>query len=530
MTIPLRPTNQPQQIRGLFLLVGLMGIVYALSSSIVTGSSRGLVMGGMAIALVIIVVSTLNDWRTGLYLFILWLLFEDLARKYLGNSTILFFGKDILAAITYASLLKAKMKREVRWFRPPFSAPVAVFFGLALIQVFNTASPSVLYGLLGLKLYFYYVPLMFVGYAFIESHRDLERFLVFSVGLGLLIAALGIAQSVVGYGFLNPTDLAPELEALGNLNRESPLTRLRLYAPTSVFVSSGRFASYMILVAILSVSAQAYLLLTRRRRAAWGFLGIGIAIVGAMQSGSRGSIVYVLASVMMLSAGFLWGAPWRWGQAHRLIKAIRRSLLVGAIGLFLMVQLFPASIGATWAFYSETLLPSSSAFELQHRVIDYPLGNLEFAFQYPRWPIGYGTGTASLGMQYVAKLLGQQPPTIWVENGFGQLMLEMGILAPVIWILWGAVVLHFSWKIVKQLRQTIYFPIALAIFWYSFLLLFPFSWGGMAPYQNYVMNAYFWLLVGVLFRLPHLARAPQVVTAPVAVPELTGFPALARSR
>jgi hypothetical protein len=27
----------------------------------------------------------------------------------------------------------------------------------------------------------------------------------------------------------------------------------------------------------------------------------------------------------------------------------------------------------------------------------------------------------------------------------------------------------------------------------------------MPPYQNYVMNAYLWLLIGVLFRLPHLA-------------------------
>jgi len=60
--------------------------------------------------LIIIVVNTLNDWRTGFLLFLIWLLFEDLARKYLGNGLIFFFGKDILAAITYASILKAKAK------------------------------------------------------------------------------------------------------------------------------------------------------------------------------------------------------------------------------------------------------------------------------------------------------------------------------------------------------------------------------------------------------------------------------------
>ena len=125
---------------------------------------------------------------------------------------------------------------------------------------------------------------------------------------------------------MNPGTLAPELEELGNLTRYSPITNQAVLAPTSVFVSSGRFALYMVLVAILALGAQAYLLLARRRRAAYGFLGIGVVLVGAMQSGSRGSIIFVVASIMALSAGFLWGAPWRWGQGHRLVKAFRQAL------------------------------------------------------------------------------------------------------------------------------------------------------------------------------------------------------------
>jgi hypothetical protein len=522
--------NQPRQIRGLFLILALMGLVFTLSNWIITGSTQGLVIGGMLIALVIIVVNTLNDWRTGFLLFILWLLFEDLARKFLGNGMIFFFGKDILAAMTYASLLKAKAKGEIPWFRPPFMAPLAIFFGLALVQVFNTESPSIIYGLLGLKLYFYYVPMMYVGYALVQSNRDLERLMVFNILPGLLIAVLGIIQSVVGLSFLNPTELAPELQALGNLTRQSPLTRLSIPAPTSVFASSGRFAWYMIVLAILALGAQAYLLLTRRRRAAWGFLGVGVAIVAAMQSASRGTILYTLISVMVLSAGFLWGAPWRWGQGHRLVKAVRRSMLIGAAGLFLMVQLFPTAIGANYAFYAETLAPSSSATELQFRAIDYPIGNLQKVFEHEKWPYGYGTGTASLGLQYVSRLLGQAPPQVWVESGWGVLIAEMGILAPFLWLFWAVPLIYYGWRIVKQLRQTVYFPVALSILWYAFLLLFPFTHMGMQPYQNYVMNAYFWVLIGILFRLPHLARVPQVVPTQAPVTVVHGLPAFARSR
>jgi hypothetical protein len=510
--------NRSKTFSGLLLFAGLMAIVLALTNWIVTGSLEILVMGGMAIALVTIVVTTLHNWRIGVLLFLVWLLFEDLARKYLGNGLILFFGKDVLAAITYISLWRSKRRGEVPWFKPPFMVPLVFFFFLAAIQVFNTWTPSVLYGFLGLKLYFYYFPLFYAGYALLRNGADLEQLLVFNMALGLVIAVLGIIQSIVGLKFLNPTVLAPELEGLGNLTRYSPITHQAVPEPSSVFVSAGRFASYIILVVILALGTQAYLLLTRRR-AAWGFLGVGIAVVAAMQSGSRGAIIYVTISLLVLSAGFLWGAPWRWGQG-RLVKAMRRAFLVGAIGLFFMVQFFPSSIGARWAFYSETLSPASSASELHYRMWEYPMSNLLTALQHPRWLYGDGTGTASLGMQYVAKVLGQAPISFWVENGWGTLILEMGILGPILWIVWTFSLLYFSWKVVRQLRQTVYFPVALSIFWYAFVLLVLLSYNGMAPYQNYVMNAYLWLMLGVLFRLPYLAGNPQAVRRQARVASL----------
>jgi len=515
--------SQSRQVRGLALFLGLAWLVWVLANWIVTGSTQYLVIGSMIIAMIMVTVGILKDWRSGLLFFILWLLFEDLARKYLGNGTLLFFGKDILAAIIYVSIFTARQRNKMELFRPPFLVPLAIFFALAFVQVFNTQAPSPLYGLLGLKLYFYYVPLMFAGYALLRSKKDLDRFLIFSVALGLLIASLGIIQSVVGLQFLNPATLAPELEALGNLTRISPITHRAVPVPSSVFVSGGRYASYMILLIILAMGAQAYMLLTRRRRSIYGFLGIGLALVGAMQSGSRGTIIYATMSIFAVSAGLLWGAPWRWGQGHRLAKAVRRSILVGAMGLFLMVQFFPNSIGSAWAFYFETLSPTSSANELQHRAWDYPLLNLTKALQSPRWLIGFGTGSASLGMQYVDRLLGQRREALSVENGYGTLILEMGIMGLVLWIFWTTTLLLYAWKIVRGLRETVYFPVGFAIFWYSFMLLVPFTYLGINTYQNFVMNAYFWILIGVLFRLPHLARVPQVVPAKERVARIVGL-------
>ena len=529
MNATLQAINRSGQLRSLLLFLGVIGAGWIVAYWIVNRSAQMLTISGMAIIMAITVGGILRNWRLGFFLFIPWVLFEDLARKYLGNGTAFFFGKDVLAAFLYVSLYIAIRRGNAASFKPPFRAPLALFVALAVVQVFNTWTPSIVYGLLGLKLYFFYVPLIFVGYALVRTGRDLERFLYYNVNLAVLIAGLGIIQSVIGFSFLNPATLAPELEHLGNLTRYSPITHLAVVAPTSVFVSTGRFATFVILAAIMALGGQAYLLLTRRR-AIYGFFGIGIIIVAAIQSGSRGCIVYTVMSALVLSAGFIWGAPFRWGQGQHLVKAVRRTCLVGAAGLFLLVQLFPTSIGASWAFYSETLSPTSSASELRYRSWDYPIAGLEQAFEHDRWVYGYGTGTASLGTQYVASLLGQPQINNWVENGWGSIVLEMGILGPILWLIWSGSLLYYAWKIVRDLRGTVYFPVALSIFWYAFLLLIPFTYGGLPPYQNYVMNAYFWVLIGILFRLPYVARTPDGDASQPEVPTLQGSASYSRGQ
>ena len=86
-----------------------------------------------------------------------------------------------------------------------------------------------------------------------------------------------------------------------------------------------------------------------------------------------------------------------------------------------------------------------------------------------------------------------------------QLIVEMGIVAPFLWILWTGSVLYYSWKVARRLRETRLFPIAFAIVWYAFMLLFVFTYDGLNAYQNFVSNVYLWLLLGILFRLPDSA-------------------------
>jgi hypothetical protein len=509
------PLMRNQALIGMGLFVVALWAAWQVGGKIAADDLRTLAFAAVGFAGCTVSVLILRNWRSGFYVFIVWLLFEDLVRKYLGNNAVLFFGKDFLALLTYVSLFAAIRKGREKMFRPPFLLFLSFFFWLGVLQVFNQNSPSILYGLLGFKLYFYYIPLMYVGYALIRSDEDLRKFLVLNAGLACVIASLGIAQAILGHTFLNPTTLAPEISELGQLDRVTPLSNQILSLPTAVFVSTGRFSMYLIVETILMIGAAGYLLLYTHRNRKLIFLAIGLLGGGALFSGARSAAVYCSASTLVLAVGFLWGAPWRWRQAHRLIKAVRRSFIVAALGLSAILLIFPVEAGSRIAFYTETLNPNSSAFEVGNRTWDYPIANLMGAFTRPNWVMGNGIGTASLGTQYVAKILGERAPDLWVEEGYGQLIIEMGIIAPFVWLLWTAALLYYAWGVVRRLRQTRLFPIAFAIFWYAFLLLYPFTYGGLSPYQNFVCNAYFWLMVGILFRLPEILAAPPL---PLAAP------------
>jgi len=517
------PGVRNQALIGLYIFFLAILLAWQIGGVITGNDVRALIFAAAGLVGFFVIVTILRNWRTGCYLFLVWMLFEDLFRKFMGNGLVLFFGKDILAALVYISLFAAIRRGREKRFRPPFLLFLSFFFLLGILQVFNQNSPHILYGLLGFKTYFYYIPLMYVGYALIRGDEDLRKFLVLNAALGGIIAALGIVQAILGNSFLNPARLAPELQDLGNLEKATPLTNQLFSLPDSVFVSSGRFDLFLILAFILALGATGYLLLGNLRGRKIVLLAIGIIGVATLLSGSRGAFLFVLISAAALAAGFLWGAPWRQRQAHRMIKAIRRSVIVGAIGLALILLLFPEEAGSRIAYYAETLLPNSSAYQAGNRIWDYPIENLLAVFNGPNWLLGNGIGTASLGIQYVAKLIGQPVPTLWVEEGYGVLIVEMGIIAPFLWILWTAALLYYAWGVVRRLRQTHFFPIAVAIFWFAFLLLYPMTFGGLSAYQNYINNAYLWLLVGILFRLPEIqASTPNVLQASSAMTRARG--------
>ena len=490
-------------------LIFFVVAVYKTANYVIAGDMTGLAIVALAFVGCAFVIAMLNNWRKGLYFFLTWLLFEDFARKYLGNNMAIYFAKDVFAAVVYLSFFLAYRRKQVASFRPPFLVPLLLFVWFGVMQVFNPASTNLMYGVLGLKLFFYYIPLLFVGYALLNSEAELRQFFFVNMILAVIIVSLGIAQAIIGHTFLNPANPADEIRELSTLYRVSPISGLIMYRPTSVFVSTGRFGNFLLVTWLLVFGFSGYLLLRHKRGRTLAFIVLALTVAGLALCSSRGVVLWSSGSALAGSAAFVWGAPWRQREVMRVLRTIQRTALGIALGIVILLATYPEALLSRVAFYTETLSPSSSASQLQNRTWDYPLTNFLGAFAFERWPYGYGIGTTSLGTQYVARIFRTKPPVTGVESGFGALVVEMGIGGLILWFVMGFAILFSAWRVVKKLRGSPWFPLAFVIFWYAGLLLFPITFTGIQAYEDFVLNAYLWLLLGILFRLPTLAFSAQ---------------------
>jgi len=511
-TLPsLRNSRNPVVAVGIFVVVIIAA--YQAAQVVLSGDFSAFAYLALGVVAVAFSVMILNDWHKGLYIFIAWILFEDFARKFLGNNMAIYFAKDFLVLLLYASFYRARLSKKYPRFRVPFGLALGAFFWFCLLQVFNPASTSVYFGILGMKIWFLYVPLMYIGYAFIESEQDLQRLIWFTSVLCLIVAGLGLAQSIIGPKFLNPTVIQEDIRDMSTLYRIAPISGVLAYRPTSVFVSAGRFQDFLIVSWAICLGFCGYVLLRTKKHRFLVFATAGTIAAASVMSASRGVFMWNSGIALVVAAGFLWGAPWRQREVLRVLRAIQRMALVSGIAILLLLTLAPEQIGSRLAIYSETLMPNSPSSEIVTRTKTYPLRNMEKAFAHPRWPYGYGTGTCTLGIQYVARIFHVAPMPIGVEGGYGNILIELGIVGLVLWIVLGTAVSFCAWKVVLELKGTPWFPVSFVIFLFSVLLFFPMTFVSSA-YQDYLTNALFWLFTGLIYKLKQFPKAYALDVAP----------------
>jgi hypothetical protein len=446
-----------------------------------------------------------KDWRFGIPILFLWLALEDLLRKYVGNSLVIYAVKDVLFLIILVSYFLDGWKRRSEPFKNPVRVPLLLWFGWAIADSFNTQITNFAVPALGLRMSFLYIPLIYLGYHFFRDETQLKKFSLYTLEMGAVVSVLGIIQSIIGLNFLNPIADDPYLRL--RLVRYVPGTHEEILRPTGTFVDAGRFAQYLFVVAFIGLGLLAYLYATQgtkgRKLILLPMTCWMLVLAGIFASAQRSIIVLLAVSFLSLLPAYVFAKQGR-VKVHNL-RPVLRAVLAGCLAMALLYAWFPERFSSVFRFYDSTINPQSQYAEVGHRSSGY-WNTIIYAYE-ESGLIGHGTGTASLGLQYLYKALTESAYAAinHTEGGYAGVLWEWGGVGLALWLWWTCFLVIAMFRKMMILRGTPYYWLGVSILLFTLCFLFPLFYLGFQMYQNYVSQAFFYFLIGLFFRLPTLA-------------------------
>jgi hypothetical protein len=226
------------------------------------------------------------------------------------------------------------------------------------------------------------------------------------------------------------------------------------------------------------------------------------AVAGAGIWVSGGRALFLLGASLVALALIAPGFAERRRSFARAIPIV----IVGLVLVFLFSLLVPTLLRNRLEWYQSTLDPRSPQNEWTYRWSVYGRGTVEGVRIGGLF--GIGTGQESLGKPYLQDDPDSNQGLYQVESGFGSVAVEWGIVGLSLWILWT---LKWLWRAGSSVRQSRDGPpgVAAAGFvlagWLILTMTVQF-FTGYSAFQNFLQNAYFWLISGIVFGLAWTGR------------------------
>lgn len=349
----------------------------------------------------------------GLYLGLL-----DSYLKLRTGSSVVTLARDVLvAAIAGGALLRAIASRE-RLALPPIGGLVLAFSAVVLVELFNPHAPPMLVGAAGVRQHLEFVPLFFLGFAFVRRKAEIQKLL-------LILVVCAAAGGVVSYvqSTLTPQQLAgwgpgysQRILGTGAFAGAARVTYDTITGAASVRpfglgsdIGGGAVAAALALPALIAM-----MMTGKRRLRAWlVVLGIGIGLAIAT-SGTRAALITLVATVIMF--GLIAAAS---GNARRIVA----GLAVGAI-LVYGAFAYLGSSNSTARRAQSIITPSKAlaTFSQQRGSSVAKFG--EYASSYP---LGLGVGTVGPAAVALSGSSIAATQTLNTETEWNFLVLEVGI-------------------------------------------------------------------------------------------------------
>lgn len=397
-----------------------------------------------------------------------------------GSSTVT-LARDVLVVAVAAGALLRSTRAHRTFVLPPLAGFVLAFCGVVLIELANPGSRGLTAGLAGVRQHLEFVPLFFLGYAFLRKESQIRNAL-------LLIVFCAAVGGVVSYiqSRLSPAQLASwgpgyaeRINGTGiftGAGRVAFLSGGTAVRPFGLGSDAGSGAA----TASLALPGAAALMMTAGSRTRWfvALMSVGIALAVAT-SGSRAAIIVSFVSLLTFA---LLAAV-----SKNALKAIVGTAVGIALVYLAFVQLGPNN-ATTQRAQSITPNNFSSTFSNERSASVGLLGSLMVSH-----PLGVGVGTSGPAAQ-VAGDAGAAKYNSETEWNF--LVVETGIVGLVIYV---AFLCRLAWLSASRIRRFSEARLRLCLAALAAPILSMLVSGFSGPTSASVPTAPFlWLVSGVL--------------------------------
>lgn len=232
--------------------------------------------------------------RPALYGLVAVAVLEGAFRKWVFNDIIVYLFKDFLAVGMYAGAVRLMGRGD--WRRSPLVlVPLAGLLVLAV--VYTLRAPSLSQGLIGLRGYAVYVPLIWVAPKLLDTGPRITRFLALVLALGVVNSVLATFQTLSGGAWLNKT-------AAGVRPASIVVDGIGYLRPTGTMLQVGTLAAFLLFPVLI-----AFGLIMRYRSGRWLWIGLAaIAVLswGVIYAGSRALLGTTVPSAVVLLFYLAW--------------------------------------------------------------------------------------------------------------------------------------------------------------------------------------------------------------------------------
>jgi hypothetical protein len=436
----------------------------------------------------------LADWRRGVHMLLAYVPVGGAVSLWMWPNTLPLLFKDILfVGPIYLALVVVALPELRQPAVPRAIVAVTLLLGfVVLLQLFNPRLDNVMVGAVGAKVWLFYLPLMFVGAAAIRERGDLVAILRVMVVVAVVPCGVGLAQWALSHsiGYRAAIELfygtaaAAATQQFGRFDFGTDLFRI-----PSTFTFVAGYSGFT-----LSMLMPTYALIRLDPSRAWrrcGRVMMGVVIVSAVLSGARANFIFVpllMALILALDArlkGVVAGL-------FLLPPFLLATLEVGGFSLSAIVS----GTGTLVSHYKSTLIIPS----VIEAIRDWPMGQ----------GAGMNTGAARHVMSAVAAARFEP-----VESYYARAIIELGIPGFLAVVSLFAAIAVKGFACLLRTSDRALKSCAAAALAYLLVIIFHSLKGWQIDADP--VNVYFWLFVGILFRLPEIAPARAADSAPHAV-------------